>query len=62
MLEKKLFETHARPDRNKNEETQKKYEEDKKKCLDKIEDHENIVVLSLVVESSIEASFQVRPM
>ena len=60
MLEKKLYETHARPDRNKNEETQEKYEKDKKKCEDKIEDHENIVVLSLVVESSTEASFQVR--
>ena len=57
MLEKKLYETHARADRNKVEE---KYEVDKKKCLDKIEAHENIVVLSLVVESSIEASFQVR--
>ena len=62
MLEKKLYKTHARADRNKNEETQEKYEVDKKKCLDKIEDHENIVVLSLVVESSIEASFQVSPL
>ena len=46
----------------KKKETQKSYETDKKKCLDKIDDHENIVVLSLVVESSIEASFQVRPL
>ena len=61
MLERKLYETHAWADRNKNEETQEKYEVDKKKCLDKIDEHENIVVLSLVVESSIEASFQVSP-
>ena len=61
LLKKKLYEVYAREDRNKDTETQKKYEVDKKKCLDKIEDHENIVVLSLVVESSIEASFQVTP-
>ena len=59
-LEKKLYENYARADRNKNTESHKKYEVEKKKCLDKIEDHENIVVLSLVVESSIEASFQVE--
>ena len=35
------------------------YEEEKKKCKDEIEAHENVVVLSLVVESSLEASFQV---
>ena len=58
-LEKKLYETYARADRNKNETTMKEYEMEKKKCLDKLEEHENIVVLSLVVESSIEASFQV---
>ena len=61
-LEKELYEVYARDDRNTNDETQKKYEIEKKKCLDKIEEHENIVVLSLVVESSIEASFQVRPL
>ena len=60
MLERKLYETHAWADRNKDEKTQEKYEADKKKCLYKIEAHENIVVLSLVVESSVEASFQVR--
>ena len=52
----------SRADRNKDEETQKKYEVEKKKCLDNIEDHENIVVLSLLVESSVEASFQVKPL
>ena len=61
-LEKKLYEVYKRADRNKNEKTQKKYETDKKMYTDKIEEHENIVVLSLVVESSIEASFQVRPL
>ena len=61
ILEKKLYEVYAREDRNTNAETKKKYETDKKKCLDKIEEHDNIVVLSLVVESSTEASFQVTP-
>ena len=61
-LEKELYEVHAWSDRNNDNDTLKKYEMDKKECLDKIDDHENIVVLSFVVESSIEASFQVRPL
>ena len=58
-LEKKLYEKYAWPQRNESMETQMQYEEDKKKCKDKIEAHENVVVFSLVVESSLEASFQV---
>ena len=58
-LEKKLFKNYAWAKRNKNEKTEKKYEEEKKKCKDDIEAHDNVVLLSLVVESSLKASFQV---
>ena len=58
-LEKKLYEKYAWPQRNESMETQMKYEKEKKECKDDIEAHENVVVLSLVVESSLEASFQV---
>ena len=56
----KLYNNYAWQDRNKNEETQKQYEEKKKQCMEELEANENMVVLSLVVESSIESSFQVR--
>ena len=58
-LEKKLYKIYARANRNESMETQMQYEKEKKKCKDEIEAHENVVVLSLVVESSLEASFQV---
>ena len=56
----KLYNNYAWQDRNKSEETQRQYEEKKKECMEKLEANENMVVLSLVVESSIESSFQVR--
>ena len=34
------------------------YETKKKEAMKKSSDHENVVVLSLVIEASIEASFQ----
>ena len=60
LLNRKLYNNYAWQDRNKNEETQNQYEEKKKQCMEELEDNENMVVLSLVVESSIESSFQVR--
>ena len=51
----KLFKNYSSKDRNKNEE---EYENKKKVCLKESADHENIVILSLAVESSVEASFQ----
>ena len=36
-----------------------KFEKEKKEAMKKSTDHENVVVLSLVIEASIEASFQV---
>ena len=59
LLDLELYNNYAWKDRNKSEETQKQYEEKKKQCMEKQEDNENMVVLSLVVESSIESSFQV---
>lgn len=59
MLEKKLFKNYAWTKRNESKETEKKYEDEKKKCKEDIEAYENVVVLSLVVEASLEASFQV---
>ena len=58
-MDRELYNNYAWEDRNKSEETQKQYEEKKKECMEKLEDNENMVVLSLVVESSIESSFQV---
>ena len=43
-------------DRDRNKE---KFEAEKKEAMKKSADHENVVVLSLVIEASIEASFQV---
>ena len=59
-MDLELYKNYAWQDRNKSEETQKQYEEKKKQCMEELEDSENMVVLSLVVESSIESSFQVR--
>ena len=41
-----------------NEKTKLEYEETKNKCMRMIEKNDRIVVLSLVIESSMEASFQ----
>ena len=57
LLDWELYNKYAWQDRNKSEETQKQYEEEKKECMEELE---AMVVLSLVVESSIESSFQVR--
>ena len=59
-LEKKLFENYARADRNQNAETVREYRRDKAKWLNELLYHDNYVILSLVVEASTEASFQVR--
>ena len=45
-------------DRNKDEKTKQEYETTKNKWMEKIEKNDRIVVLSLVIESSLESSFQ----
>ena len=50
-----MFISHT--DRDSNKES---WETKKKEAMRKNSDHENVVVLSLVIEASIEASFQAR--
>ena len=45
-------------DRNSSKENKESFEAKKKKAMKKSADHENVVVLSLVIEAAIEASFQ----
>ena len=54
----RLYENYSDPDRNLNEETKQKYEKIKNECMEEIEKNDRIVVLSLVIESSLESSFQ----
>ena len=49
-----MFISHTDRDSNK-----ENYETKKKEAMKKSSDQENVVVLSLVIEASIEASFQV---
>ena len=57
-LDGKLFANYAWPDRNKCQESQTKYETNVKKCSENLDDHDQVVNLSLIIESSVEASFQ----
>ena len=50
----KLYKNYA----NRNSKTEKEYENDKKSTLDEISSYENIVNLSLIIEASVESSFQ----
>ena len=47
-------------DRHENKKTLEKFEKKKKHFTEKGDTHDKVVVLSLVLESSIEASFQVK--
>ena len=58
LCERRLFQNFAWPDRNKDDKTKLEYEMKNNKCMKEIEKNERIVVLSLVIESSMEASFQ----
>ena len=58
LCDRKLFQNFARQDRNNDEKTKLEYEETKIKCMNEIEKNDRIVVLSLVIESSLESSFQ----
>ena len=53
-----LFKNFSNPNRNENEKTKQEYEENKNKWMGEIEKNDRIVVLSLVIESSLESSFQ----
>ena len=58
LCDKQLFKNLAWQDRNKNETTRMEYEMTKNRCLKDIEKNDRIVVLSLIIESSMESSFQ----
>ena len=58
LCDRKLFKNFAWPERNNDEKTKQQYEKTKHKCMKEIEKNDRIVVLSLVIESSMEASFQ----
>ena len=53
-----LFKNNSRSDRNESKEKLEEYNKKKKEYMDESASHEHIVVLSLVIEASIEASFQ----
>ena len=52
LCDRELFKNFTKPDRN------KEYERIKNECMEEIEKNDRIVVLSLVIESSLESSFQ----
>ena len=54
LCDRKLFQNF----RTKDEKTKLEYESTHNKCMKRIEKNDRIVVLSLVIESSMEASFQ----
>ena len=58
LLDITLYKHFAWTERNKNEETEKTYQAKKKHINDAISSYENVVNLSLIIEASIEASFQ----
>ena len=58
ICEMKLFEIYSWSNRNDNYTTKKQYEEKKKIILNKASSIENIVNLSLIIEASVESSFQ----
>ena len=58
FLDLNLHKLFAGRDRNKNAETEKTFQDKKKQIDDKISAYEHIVNLSLIIEASLEASFQ----
>ena len=58
LLKRKLFKNYLRVDRNFNSDTKDKFETEKEKCQKELELQENFVILALVIESSVEAGFQ----
>ena len=58
LCDRKLFINFSNPNRNVDEYTKQEFEETKNKCMEEIEKNDRIVVLSMVIESSLESSFQ----
>ena len=58
LCDRKLYKNFSNPKRNDSEKTKQEYENTKNECMEEIEKNDRIVVLSLVIESSLESSFQ----
>ena len=58
LCDRKLFINFSNPNRNDSEKTKQEFEETNNKCMEEIEKNDMIMVLSLVIESSLESSFQ----
>ena len=58
ICERKLYKILAWKERNKDKESGAQFESEKKTILDRISAHDHIVNLSLIIESSVESSFQ----
>ena len=57
-LDGELFKNYSWPDRNKNQKSQNEYEAKVKKCKENMDVYDQVINLSLIIESSVEASFQ----
>ena len=57
-LDGELFKNYLWPDRNKNQKSQNEYEAKVKKCKENMDVYDQVINLSLIIESSVEASFQ----
>ena len=55
---KKLFDNYSWEERNSSKKNKEEFEVEKKRCLNKLADQENRIILSLIIEASVEATFQ----
>ena len=58
LCDRNLYKNFSNPNRNIDEKTKQEYEDTNKKCMEEIERNDSILVLSMVIESSLESSFQ----
>ncbi len=58
LCDRNLYKNFSNLNRNNNDKTKKEYEETNNKCMKEIEKNDRILVLSMVIESSLESSFQ----
>ena len=54
----KLFDNYSWEERNSSKKNKEEFEVEKKRCLDQLADQENRIILSLIIEASVEATFQ----
>ena len=54
LCDRNLYKNFSNPNRNIDEKTKQEYEDTNKKCMEEIERNDSILVLSMVIESSLE--------